>query len=333
VQFLEEDLDSCVAYVTLKAQSQQVLEDFLVRNDIAPNPLCPDADGCYQYTGALIVTPEKPVEETETAAPAEALTDETIRAALLADYVRVNPAQETEDTLVYQTEAHRVLAREESGDTCTVYLTAWRATFTLTNGRYDMAGGDRIPTALTFTWDGGAWRLTEYWTPGDGAAYARDLREKFPPEAAEQELDAGTMSAISDELMEQCRADAVAHFTALTGSVPAAAFQPSDVEFSGQALETHADEMTYEERLAWAADTGITQGMAFVSTGRYLEGQDCLAALGQWTGTSHVNQYVLYLSFPTGHGGSAPALEQPGGQGRAGHHGLLRRTLHLRAAL
>lgn len=51
VQFLEDDLYSYVAYETLKAQSQQVLEDFLVRNDIAPNPLCPDADGCYRYTG------------------------------------------------------------------------------------------------------------------------------------------------------------------------------------------------------------------------------------------------------------------------------------------
>ena len=300
VQFLEEDLNSCVAYATLKAQSQQVLEDFLVRNDIAPNPLCPDADGCYRYTGALIVTPEKPVEEADPAAPAEELTDGAIRAALLADYARVNPAQETEDSLVYQTEAHRVLAREESSETCTVYLTAWRATFTLTDGRYDMSGGDRIPTALTFTWDGGAWRLTEYWTPGDGASYGRDLREKFPPEAAAQELDADTVAAIADELMEQCRQDAVKHFTALTGSVPAAAFQPSDVEFSGQALETYADEMTYDERLEWAADTGIPQGTAFVSTGRYLEGQNCLAALGQWVGTPHVDQYSLCLRFSDG---------------------------------
>ncbi len=300
VQFLAEDLGSCVAYITLKVQSQQVLEEFLVRNDIAPNPLCPDADGCYRYTGALIVTPEKPVEETEPAAPAEELTDQQIRTALLADYARVNPVRETEDTLVYQTEAHRVLAREESGETCTVYLTAWRATFTLTDGRYDMAGGDRIPTALTFTWDGGAWRLTEYWTPGDGAAYGRDLREKFPPEAAEQELDADTVTAVADELMEQCRQDAVKHFTALTGSVPAAAFQPSDAEFSGQALETHADEMTYDERLEWAEDTAIPQGTAFVSTGQYLEGQDCLAALGQWTGTPHADQYSLFLRFSDG---------------------------------
>ena len=36
MQFLEDDLYSYVAYETLKAQSQQVLEDFLVRNDIAP---------------------------------------------------------------------------------------------------------------------------------------------------------------------------------------------------------------------------------------------------------------------------------------------------------
>ena len=81
--------------------------------------------------------------------------------------MRVNPAESTEDTLVYQTEAHKILAQGGSGNTCTFYLSVWRCTFTLQDGQYEMTSGDRIPTALTFTWTGGYWSLTEYWTPGD----------------------------------------------------------------------------------------------------------------------------------------------------------------------
>ena len=52
VQFLEDDPDSRAAYETLVAQSQTVLENFLTRNHITPNPLCPDADGRYCYSAA-----------------------------------------------------------------------------------------------------------------------------------------------------------------------------------------------------------------------------------------------------------------------------------------
>ena len=299
VQFLEDDLYSFTAYETLRAQSQQVLEDFLVRNDIAPNPLCPDTGGCYRYTGSLIVTPEKPPEKTDTA-PDTLPTDADIRAALLADYRQASPPRETEDALVYQTEAHRVLAQERSGDTCTFYLSTWRGTFTLIDGQYEFTSGNRIPTALTYTWTGSAWRLTVYWIPGDGEAYAADLRAKFPEEAAQQELDADTVSAISQELQEACWQDAARYFTEATGSVPQRRFSPSEVEFTGRALEAHADEMTYAERLAWAEDTDLPGSVALVSTGTYLEGGDCLAVLSQWVGTSHTDQYVLSLRFADG---------------------------------
>lgn len=50
VQFLENDPDSRAAYEALVEQSQTVLENFLTRNHITPNPLCPDADGRYLYS-------------------------------------------------------------------------------------------------------------------------------------------------------------------------------------------------------------------------------------------------------------------------------------------
>ena len=52
VQFLEDDPDSRAAYETLVEQSQTVLENFLTRNHITPNPLCPDADGRYRCSAA-----------------------------------------------------------------------------------------------------------------------------------------------------------------------------------------------------------------------------------------------------------------------------------------
>lgn len=52
VQFLVEDPTSMAQYELLRDQSQAVLEDFLSRNGITPNPDCPDADGCYVGSGA-----------------------------------------------------------------------------------------------------------------------------------------------------------------------------------------------------------------------------------------------------------------------------------------
>lgn len=52
VQFLVEDPTSMAQYALLRDQSQLVLEDFLSRNGITPNPDCPDADGCYVGSGA-----------------------------------------------------------------------------------------------------------------------------------------------------------------------------------------------------------------------------------------------------------------------------------------
>ena len=52
VQFLVEDPTSMAQYALLRDQSQAVLEDFLSRNGITPNPDCPDADGCYVGSGA-----------------------------------------------------------------------------------------------------------------------------------------------------------------------------------------------------------------------------------------------------------------------------------------
>lgn len=83
--------------------------------------------------------------------------------------------------------------------------------------------------------------------------------------------------------------------------LPAKTFTPADVEFSGRALATQTDTMTYEERLALAQTATVYDGSTdYISLGKYREGEDCLAFLGQWIGTPHVNQYVFNIRFSDG---------------------------------
>lgn len=83
--------------------------------------------------------------------------------------------------------------------------------------------------------------------------------------------------------------------------LPARTFTPADVEFSGRALATQTDTMTYEERLALAQTATVYDGSTdYISLGKYREGEDCLAFLGQWIGTPHVNQYVFNIRFSDG---------------------------------
>lgn len=83
--------------------------------------------------------------------------------------------------------------------------------------------------------------------------------------------------------------------------LPARTFTPADEEFSGRALRTQPDTMTYEERLALAQTATVYDGSTdYVSLGKYREGDGCLAYLGQWIGTPHMNQYCFEFRFADG---------------------------------
>ena len=58
--------------------------------------------------------------------------------------------------------------------------------------------------------------------------------------------------------------------------------------------------MTYEERLAWVQAGPDYQQTHFTSLGQYAEENGCLAYLGQWVGTPHMNQYGLDIRFVDG---------------------------------
>ena len=66
VQFLVDNPTSMAQYELLRDQSQAVLEDFLSRNGITPNPDCPDADGCYVGSASADPSPARPTEAEPT---------------------------------------------------------------------------------------------------------------------------------------------------------------------------------------------------------------------------------------------------------------------------
>ncbi len=69
----------------------------------------------------------------------------------------------------------------------------------------ESVGGDYIPAVLTFRLgEGGDYLLEEYWEPGMGSDYAKDIKEKFP-EVAEQQVwnDEEILTALQEENQEK----------------------------------------------------------------------------------------------------------------------------------
>ena len=284
VQFLVEDPTSMAQYELLRNQSQTVLEDFLSRNGITPNPDCPDADGCYVSSASAESSPARP-------------TEADIHAAILNH--RVNATAWQSD---YAAEAHRVLDAVKSGDTYTVYLMVWYSAYERTATGWQNGTDGQFPTAVTFTWQNGGWEVTEYREP---ASYATDLRTIFPDELVDMVVNDDEAWAA---LQEECRVKADAYFAEHPVTAEplrtsgTSVFSAADENFSGQALTAAPDEMTYDERLAWvqAAELDTNVSFALISLGQYAESSRAIAWLGQWVGTPHVDQFVLTLRFADG---------------------------------
>lgn len=71
-----------------------------------------------------------------------------------------------------------------------VYLLVYHMKYSVNGGQLEEHEGDFVPTAITFSIDeNGEYTLKEYWTPKNGANYEKDVRSKFPGEAAENALN------------------------------------------------------------------------------------------------------------------------------------------------
>ena len=188
VQFLVEDPTSMAQYELLRDQSQAVLEDFLSRNGITPNPDCPDADGCYVGSASADPSPARP-------------TEADIQAAILNHRVNATAHQYN-----FSTEAHRVLDTVQDGSVCTVYLLVWYSAYERTATGWQSGTNGQFPAAVTFIWQNGGWEVTDYQEP---ASYAADLRTIFPEELADMVVNDDEAWAA---LQEECRAKAEAYF-------------------------------------------------------------------------------------------------------------------------
>ncbi len=85
-------------------------------------------------------------------------------------------------------EAHKVLATEttsqpdDNGIAITVYLVSSYNEYSVEDGKLVDMGGNMTPLALSFVVDGeDSYALYDYWEPGMGSAYIKDLQAKFPP--------------------------------------------------------------------------------------------------------------------------------------------------------
>ena len=71
-----------------------------------------------------------------------------------------------------------------------VYLLVYHMKYSVNGGQLEEHEGDFVPTAITFSInENGEYTLKEYWTPKNGANYEKDVRSKFPGEAAENALN------------------------------------------------------------------------------------------------------------------------------------------------
>lgn len=194
--------------------------------------------------------------------------------------------------------AYDVLDTRRSGNTCTVYLYIAFGSYDLTEEGYVLQTGGEDPAALTFATINGLYQLTEYWTPGGGAHYETDLRTVFPAEAAETVLARTGWKDLSARL----DAAAEAQYQALLEETDYRA-RAAQVEFTGRALDTTPDEMTYEERFAWCQDSGQQNGDGYHFSVRSAQADGTyLLYTGIWTsGPADTSaQPHLYLRFPDG---------------------------------
>ncbi len=88
-------------------------------------------------------------------------------------------------------ESHVVLGTEKNGGEITAYVEGMYMVYSNQDGRLVQDGvGGHMPMAFTFERDEtGAYQCREVWRCQGGAYYAPSIREKFPPDLAEEAID------------------------------------------------------------------------------------------------------------------------------------------------
>lgn len=208
---------------------------------------------------------------------------------------------------LFRTESHVILANEGKAtadgnepEETTVFLLVLRGKYQMYQGNIETIAEECLPISLTFAINEvGNYILKEYWEPGDGSDYVKDVREKFPGETAE---DALYIEQYLPELKEESYQKAQAYF-----------YQRGDLEecmekllveiSSGATLSTLEDAIaehqeSHEELLGYGAYTlrhcfkQFLQGGQTDAKGKLME-MLCIEIMGNW-GIGHHD--VLYAT-------------------------------------
>ena len=284
-----------------------------ITNETGVIAITPKLEGVYDLESSLFVlkfeaTTQGPPEEVS--APAASPTEVDIHNAIMAN----NSWSDSESALYpYRAEAHHIWGTKQNGNRCTVYALGYRTTYEWGNGQPKRIYPEQVGSMeLVFEWDG-KWKLTSFWAPSENEDSISVIRNRFPSDIAAivlGEVNADVLAALN----AQCHNAALQYYATLTDLPPAKTFTPEDVNFSGKLLTSTPDEMTYEERLARVQAGPDYQQFHFTPLGQYAEGNGCIAYLGQWVGTPHMNQYMLDIRFADGTTAHLP-LPDDGGRG------------------
>lgn len=150
-------------------------------------------------------------------------------------------------------ESHVILATEAGGPATsgqttvtTVYALVLFQTYTYYDGELATSRGSYIPAAVTFRVSAaGGYTPEEYWTPGDGSDYAKDIRGRFPGAAAQAALAA---QDYIESLQKESDAKAAAYFvgTDINGEIAALlqtiCAEPAAASAPNAYLEAHQTE-------------------------------------------------------------------------------------------
>ncbi len=153
-------------------------------------------------------------------------------------------------------EAHKVLATksltdDNSDKKITVYLIALYEEYSEKNGKLVDVSGGITPLALSFLVEKDistgedTYALTEYWEPGMGAQYTKDLQAKFPIG-----VDYDTQTYV-EELQADCRHQAAEYFGLSENDTT----EQHSVEMTTVMLEAKSE---YELTVTKSENTGVT---------------------------------------------------------------------------
>ena len=243
---------------------------------------------------------------TDSPLPAIPLSDAEAAAAVNAVLADLKTGWWTSEPLkacAYESAAFQCLYREVSGNLLTLYGYGRYARWNSSRSLVEDWG-----TAVIITMNANTLQVTDFWVPGDGAAYESDILESFPASIARivAEPDPARYQEVRNQLLEVCRQTMRPVEQEQT---PAAVPEPAvqNAPFTDQPISWDTPlngmfERTYETQLSMLGNIDQTYPPFFKE--QTLEFETCTVLLGTsldtGTGVQSGTAYILYRSGSLG---------------------------------